>query len=90
MSSNTRYRIKVYADADKKQLIEETTLLLFCRNDAAVKHALSNAKNFRTTEISTKVHSAYFHGTAYYSYFHDRHVYLEIYLPKIDISKYLW
>jgi len=30
------------------------------------------------------------HFTPYFSFFHDRQVFLEIYLPKVDIAKYLW
>lgn len=90
MSSNTRYRIKIYADADKRQLIEETTLLLFCRNEAAVKYALSNAKALRTDRVASKVYEAYYNGTPYFSLFFDRQVFVEIFLPKIDYNKYLW
>lgn len=90
MSNHTRYRIKIYADPEKKGLIQETTLLLFCRNEAAVKHALSNAKALRTDRISAKVYEAYYNGTPYFSLFFDRQVFVEIFLPKIDYNKYLW
>lgn len=90
MSSNTRYRIKIYADAEKRQLLEETTLILFCRNEAAVKHALSNAKELRTDRITSKVYQAYYQGTPYFSLFFDRQVFVEIFLPKVDYSMYLW
>jgi hypothetical protein len=91
MWNNMKYRVKVYAEMDKKTLLDDIQLISFIRNDAAAKHALhSNAKRISTREVTPKVYESALHFTPYFSFFHDRQVFLEIYLPKVDIAKYLW
>lgn len=91
MLSNTRCRVKVFANWEMTEIIEDIPLNLFVRNDAAAKHALlSNDKVLRTDRVRVKVHAAALYGTPYFSFFHDRQVFLKPYLPKLDIDKYLW
>ncbi len=90
MWSNTRYRLKVYADQNCQEMIEDMSLMQFIRNDAGAKYALSNSAKPRSDLVQIKVHAANFHGTPYFSWFYERQVFLKIYLPDIDVSKYLW
>lgn len=90
MSSSTRYKVKLFTDHTYNEEIAEWDLKLFVRNEAIAKNVLSNAKRYRSDRMAALVHRANFHGTPYYSYFYDRQVFLKIYLPKFDISKYLW
>ena len=90
MLSSTRYKVKIYTDHTLTDIIAEMELNLFIRNEAIAKHVLSNAKRYRSDRMAALIHRANFHGTPYYSYFYDRQVFLKIYLPKFDISKYFW
>jgi hypothetical protein len=90
MWNNTRYRVKLFTDHTYNEEIAEWELNLFLRDEAIAKNVLSNAKRYRVDRIAALVHRANFHGTPYYSHFYDRQVFLKIYLPKFDISKYLW